>query len=213
MSSELADVAPKEAGHSRSKKELEVYLQGLELDCYSIRRPSSFFENFDDPSVYHPLCRGSLKNLYKGWVQVNYVATADVGKATVLTAQNPCEWNGKTLACITCRDTGEELTKVFSKVSGISCTYTAAPLQFILRQLLTDLYHMVVLRRATSAGSWWSEEIRAFRKVLPNAVDFEQLLRTQQTGWSDRMVPNFAIQHPPRQLVLRHFYYYWVQSL
>lgn len=184
-SNELADVAPKEAGHLSSKKELENYIQGLGLPCYSILRPSSFMENFDDPTVMNPLCRGSLKDLYDGQVRVNHVATLDVGKAAVVMAENAKQWNGKTLACITSRDTGDELTLVLSDVSGIPCTYQAAPPHLILRFLLKNLYHMVELCRTTSETADWSKEIKEFRLVVPDAMDFRQWLETQQKGWSD----------------------------
>ena len=65
-STELADDAPTQrtilaptgADHLHAKKELEEYIKGLGLPCYSILRSASFFENFSDHSLQNPLFRG-----------------------------------------------------------------------------------------------------------------------------------------------------------
>ena len=166
----------------------------------SILKPASFFENFDDASVYNPLCKGYLRDLFEGWIRVAHVATLDIGKAAVAMASNPKKWHAKTLTCITSVDTGEDLAKTLSSVSSMPVVYQAAPPRLILRFLLSNLWHMVDYCRKTGHHIDWSKEMSEFKAVVPDALDFETWLSSKT--WSDgTTIVSSGLQTEPKNQV------------
>ena len=54
-SSNICETGPKEARHLGTKLEMETYLKNDSgIECLTILRPASFFENYDDPVNMNP---------------------------------------------------------------------------------------------------------------------------------------------------------------
>jgi len=184
-SNNFAECGPQAANHLGSKGEMEAYLKKESgIACYTILRPGSFFENFDDPVNMNPLKRGNLSDLYDADSRVALVATRDIGKAAVLVADNPTEWNGKTLDCVASLKSGNECAAILSEVSGVPCTYKPAPPRFILKFLLPDLYHMVRYVSDGMPGYDCSDDIKRFRSLIPDAMGPKEWF-TAKGCWSD----------------------------
>lgn len=184
-SSNLCECGPKEARHLGSKLEMETFLkEDSGIACYTILRPGSFFENFDDPVNMNLLKRGRLCDLYGASSKIPLVATRDVGKAAVLVANNPKLWNKKTLDCVSSLKSGNECAAILSEVSGVPCIYKAAPPRFILKWLLPDLLRMVQYASEGMPGYDCAEDIKRFRAVVPDAMGPREWF-TAKGGWSD----------------------------
>mmetsp|Transcript_2913 Transcript_2913/g.4715 ORF Transcript_2913/g.4715 Transcript_2913/m.4715 type:complete len:353 (-) Transcript_2913:1192-2250(-) len=183
-SNNFADSAPENANHLKSKLHIERYLKAAGLDCYSILRPVSFFENWDDTVTFNPLKRGILADLYPGDVTVPLVAALDIGKAAVAMANDSSRWAGRTLDCVTYGGTGIENAKILSAVSGVSCRYKQAMPSFVLWLILQDLSHMVDYVAKGMQGWNIDEKIEDFKKVVPDAMGPHEWF-TAKGQWAD----------------------------
>jgi uncharacterized protein YbjT (DUF2867 family) len=172
------------AKHMTNKLAIETYLKMAGLASYSILRPASFMENYDDAVNYNPLTRGYLSDLYPRDANVCLVATIDIGKAAVIMTENRDKWKGKTLDCASCISTGVETAIMLSSVSGEPCVYKSAPPSFILWFISRDLYQMVKYVSAGMEG--WDAEasIKTFRDVVPDALGIDEWFKSKGV-WSD----------------------------
>jgi uncharacterized protein YbjT (DUF2867 family) len=162
------------ARNMTNKLAIELYLKSAGLPCYSILRPASFMENYDDPVNYNSLTRGYLSDLYHQDVKVCLVATQDIGKAAVVMAENRHKWAGHTLDCASCLSTGEENADILSTVSGVPCVYKKRPLDCIIWFISSDLYQMVKYVSSGMEGWDAQDSIAKFRAVVPDALDVEK---------------------------------------
>lgn len=172
------------AKNMTNKLAIEEYLKAAGLTSYSILRPASFMENYDDAVNYNPLTRGRLSDLYPRDAKVCLVATIDIGKAAVIMAENRDKWKGKTLDCASCISTGVENAEILSSVSGEPCVYKTAPPSFVIWLISRDLYQMV--KYVSSGMDGWDAEasIKTFRDVVPDALGIEAWFKSKGR-WSD----------------------------
>lgn len=174
-----------------NKLALEKYLKASGIGNYSILRPSSFFENYDEPKTYNPLTRGYLSDLYPHDAKVSFVATYDIGKAAVAMASSPQKWRGIYLDCVSCVSTGADNTHILSSLSNVPCTYKVAPPSPILWLISSDLYYMVQYVVAGSPGIDPAQSINEFRKVVPDAMGMREWL-IAKGQWSDDTTCKFG---------------------
>ena len=80
--------------HLEAKMWIEEYIQESGI-FYSLLGPTVFFENFDDPSNWNPLHKGSVKMLTLA--ECKWCAAYDIGRAAAVQFQNPTVWAGKKL--------------------------------------------------------------------------------------------------------------------
>mmetsp|Transcript_27022 Transcript_27022/g.49169 ORF Transcript_27022/g.49169 Transcript_27022/m.49169 type:complete len:348 (-) Transcript_27022:43-1086(-) len=184
------------AKNMTNKLAIEIYLKSTGLPCYSILRPASFMENYDDPVNYNPLMRGNLSDLYHRDVKVCLVATRDIGKAAVVIAENRRKWAGSTLDCASCLSTGSENAEILSSVSGVSCIYKKVPPNFILWLISRDLYQMVKYVSSGMEGWDAQDSIAKFRAVVPDALSVHEWFKLKGM-WANGS--RFRESETPRQ--------------
>ncbi len=166
-----ADVCYDSIAHFKSKFEIENYLKSTALR-YSILRPVSFLDNFDDPANYNPLTRGSVKGLVHPEIKLKMVACKDVGKAATQMFINPEKFNGKTITCVSCDASGEEVATVLASVSSEPCKYSLQMPKWVMRLVIPDLARMVTYFEE-KGYSCSSDHIAAFKRIVPDALDVE----------------------------------------
>ena len=185
-SSHSAAIDPEicKARNITNKLALEIYLRNSGIENFSILRPSSFFENYDEPRTYNPLTRGYLSDLYPSDAMVSFVATYDVGKAAVAMANDTSKWRGKCVTCVSCVSTGAENTRLLSTISKVPCTYKMAPPTPILWLISSDLYHMVQYVVNGSQDFDPESATRTFHDIVPDAMGMREWL-VAKGKWSD----------------------------
>lgn len=159
----------------RPKVIIEEYLKASGLS-FSILRPGGFFENFNDPSTYNPLVKGSLKGLFEGKVQ--YIAGFDIGRAAVAMLSDYAAWNGKTLNCVAYEGDGNDCAEALTKASGVRCTYKPAmspTFLWILSFFLPFINEMINAAKVYNPKGL--DDIKEFKKVVPDALDAEGFFR------------------------------------
>jgi uncharacterized protein YbjT (DUF2867 family) len=158
--------------HIHPKLEVEKYLKESGLK-HSILRPVAFFENFDDAGNYNPLKKGAVKFLTEA--PVFLVSTFDLGKAAAVFLRNQDEWSGKTLEASSYKGSVADVAKALEAVSGVP-TKGSLAMPLCLRSLfLNDLHHMCLYIENGYPGT--NQNIEAFRKVVPDALDAEGWFR------------------------------------
>mmetsp|Transcript_7676 Transcript_7676/g.11149 ORF Transcript_7676/g.11149 Transcript_7676/m.11149 type:complete len:313 (+) Transcript_7676:283-1221(+) len=166
-----ADVCYDNVTHFKSKLEIENYLKTTTLN-YSILRPVAFLDNFDDPVNYNPLTRGCVKSMWHGDVKVKMVSCRDTGKAAAQMFLHPEEYKGKTITCVSCDVTGEEVASALSTVSSEPCKYSMAMPFWVTRILFPDVARMVTYLEE-KGYSCTDQDIAEFKKIVPDAQDPE----------------------------------------
>jgi uncharacterized protein YbjT (DUF2867 family) len=159
----LADSAPLE--HFRSKVPIEQRLAASGVP-YTVLRPASFFDNFDDAVNWNPLTRGKLSGLFGENSRVPLVACADVATAAVNVAGNRSQWVGKTIDCVSCNATMKECAEGLSMASGVPCPYKVAMPSFMLWMMSRDYYNMAAL----FANRQITDDAAPFRALVGNSV-------------------------------------------
>ncbi len=165
------DVCYDNITHFKSKFEIENYLKSNTLK-YAILRPVAFLDNFDDPVNYNPLNRGSAKGLVTADIKLKMVACKDVGKAAAQMFLDPEKYNGKTITCVSCDASGEEVAAALSSASDEPCKYSIGIPRLILRLFFSDLYRMTVYFEE-KGYSCTSDDIAEFLSIVPDALDAE----------------------------------------
>lgn len=166
-----SDVCYDNITHFKSKFEIENYLKSTTLK-HAILRPVAFLDNFDDPANYNPLTRGSVKGLVKADIKLKMVACKDIGKAAAQMFLDPEKYNGKTITCVSCDSSGEEVAAALSSASSEPCKYSFAMPRFALRLFFPDLYRMTIYFEE-KGYSCTSDDMAEFRKIVPDALDAE----------------------------------------
>lgn len=161
----------------KSKLIIEDYLRKSGLS-FSILRPGSFFENFDDASTFNPLKKGQLRGLFS--TKIQYISCYDTGKAAVTMLKDRDNWNGKTLDCVSFEGTGSDCAEALSRASNVPCKFhiSMSPtflwfLSFI--PIFSFLYKMVLdFGKFNESGS---RDIIEFKKIVPSPLDAEAFFR------------------------------------
>lgn len=170
--------------HFHTKVAVENHLKASGMR-WAILRPVAFMENFDNTEFMNPLKKGVIKGMtFDASVKVKHVSTVDVGRVAVKALAAPEAWNGRVLDCAACNISGADAAAVLSKVSGTSCVYKNLLPPFIgwiiMRLLMPDLWHMVQFFSTTG----YTSDIPAFKKELPEAMDFEAWCR-HKGAWAN----------------------------
>jgi uncharacterized protein YbjT (DUF2867 family) len=165
------DVCYDNITHFKSKLEIENYLKSTSLK-YTILRPVSFLDNFDDPSVSNPLTRGSVKGLVPAGVKLRMVACQDIGKAATQMFLDQEKYSGKTITCVSCDASGEEVAAILSSVSSEPCKYSMVMPKWAMRIFVPDLARMTkyLEEKGLSANA---DNIAEFKTIVPDALDVE----------------------------------------
>jgi len=196
-----ADDCPDAVKHFHSKEVIENYMREQESLSFSILRPVTFFENLDNPVMYNPLTKGSVKMLWRHDLKVKHVGCADIAKAAVVMFKDPRAWKGKTLDCVSCEVTGDEIASALSQASGVRCTYKVLIPSFIMRLAMRDLYNMV----AFFENPGYSSSVEEFKAVVPDAqspLDFFQAKGQWGNGEPFAPLEDGNLADPPTKCVI-----------
>lgn len=177
-----ADVCYDNVTHFKSKLEIENYLKATSLS-YSILRPVAFLDNFDDPVNYNPLTRGSVKSMWRSDLKVKMVSCRDIGKAAAQMFLDPAKSTGKTITCVSCDVTGDEVAAALTKVSSEPCKYSMAMPFWVTKLFFPDLARMVTYFEE-KGYSCTAEDIVEFKKLVPDAQDPEAFF-TMRGRWAN----------------------------
>eukprot|EP00516_Mucochytrium_quahogii_P012172 CAMPEP_0203794104 /NCGR_PEP_ID=MMETSP0100_2-20121128/6286_1 /ASSEMBLY_ACC=CAM_ASM_000210 /TAXON_ID=96639 /ORGANISM=" , Strain NY0313808BC1" /LENGTH=327 /DNA_ID=CAMNT_0050698059 /DNA_START=473 /DNA_END=1453 /DNA_ORIENTATION=- len=173
------DKVPENVEHFRTKWEVEKYLKATRLS-YSILRPTAFLENLHDPANWNPLTKGSVKGLWPHDLKLKMVSCHDIGKAAAAMIENPKAWQDKTLDCVSCCVTGDQLAVALSEASGVRSTYSVAVPRFAQYFFMNDLYNMV----SYFENPGYSSPLEPFRKAVPDAMGPKEFF-TYLGKWGD----------------------------
>jgi uncharacterized protein YbjT (DUF2867 family) len=157
--------------HFKSKFEIENYLMSTTLK-YTILRPVSFLDNFDDPSIKNSLIRGSVKGLVQSNVKIRMVACKDVGKAAAQIFVDPEKHYGKTITCVSCYASGEEVAEVLSTVSSEPCKYSTVLPKWAMWLFIPEIARMIKYYEEKGILDN-ANDIAEFQTIVPDALDVE----------------------------------------
>ncbi len=166
-----ADVCYDNITHWKSKFEIENYLKSTGLR-FAILRPVSFLDNFDDSQSYNPLTRGCVKGLVSPNIKLKMVACRDVGKAAAKIFMNPEKFHEKTITCVSCDASGEEVAAALSSASNEPCKYYMQMPKWLMRLVIPDIARMVTYLEE-KGYSCTSDDISEFLDIVPDALDAE----------------------------------------
>jgi len=139
---------------------------------FAILRPVSFLDNFDDSQSYNPLTRGCVKGLVSPNIKLKMVACRDVGKAAAKIFMNPEKFHEKTITCVSCDASGEEVAAALSSASNEPCKYSMQMPKWLMRLVIPDIARMVTYLEE-KGYSCTSDDISEFLDIVPDALDAE----------------------------------------
>ena len=158
-----ADNCHENVSHFKAKLDVENYLKSSPIN-HGILRPVAFLDIYDDPSIYNPLTRGSIKGLFRSDLKVKHVACRDIGKAAACLFQDPSRFNLRTIVCVSCDVSGDELAKALTSSSGEPCKYSVAD-EGQMSVMITELGQMISYFEEKGGYSCTDEDMAEFKKV------------------------------------------------
>jgi uncharacterized protein YbjT (DUF2867 family) len=158
-----ADNCHENVAHFKAKLDIENYLKSTPIK-YGILRPVAFLDIYDDVSIYNPLTRGSIKGLFRSDLKVKHVACRDVGKAAACIFSDPNKFSGRTINCVSCDVSGQDLAKALTSASGELCSYSVAD-EGQMSVMITELGQMISYFEEKGGYSCTDEDIAEFKKV------------------------------------------------
>jgi len=166
-----ADISYENVSFFKSKLDIENYLKATSLR-YSILRPVAFLDMYDEPSMYNPLTRGSVKGIFRSDLKVKHVACRDIGRAAANIFRNPSNFNKQTIVCVSCDVSGDDLAIALTAASGENCKYSVAD-EGQLSVMVTELGQLTSFFEE-KGYSCTEEDVAKFKtvKVLQQNVFF-----------------------------------------
>jgi uncharacterized protein YbjT (DUF2867 family) len=153
--------------HFDSKREVEVYIQGLGVP-YTIVGPVFFMENLLGPGFVEGLRAGTLSMPLPASRPLQLVAVEDIAGFVCVVLERPGEFQGKRIDLASDVLTGPEMAQALSRADGTVIGYAQASLE------------TVRARSADLARMWeWFDQIGY-------SVDVGALVRSHpEVGWHD----------------------------
>lgn len=168
--------------HFDSKFKIEDHIRQIGLP-FTILRPASLFENFLIPQVKSRLLKGKLvQPINRNTVNL-YIASEDIGKATVQIFKNPDQYRGKTIPLAAELLTTQQVADLFASVTNKTMEYQKLPSIITRLAMGKDLYTMF---------KWLNEKSAFSKKELELTLkEFDHLLSLKT--WIER---NFKTDNP-----------------
>ncbi len=127
--------------HFESKNKIEEHIKNLEIP-YSIIRPTSFYENLQNPEVRKRILKGKLVMPLKKDLRQEFISIQDIGIVGHQMFNNPSKYLGKTITLASDSMTMSELTDLLSRSMNKSIKYEKLP-RIITRLVMgKNLYKM-----------------------------------------------------------------------
>jgi len=165
--------------HFDSKFEIEKHLKASGLN-YTIIRPASFFENFNNRIAPK---NGVLSLPWSINLKLQWVAVADVGEVAARAFDSPTDFQSQEIELAGDEIDGHQLIQTFSKVLNQPIRYKQSPRKAILRLFAKDSYAMVIFFETTG----FHADIAALKKRFPGLRTFDDWLK--ENGWEKKIIP------------------------
>lgn len=156
--------------HIDSKFEIENHIRQLGLH-FTIIRPTSLYENFLIPQVKNGILKGKLTQPINRETIQQYIATEDIGKASVKIFQNREMYLGKTIPLATEQLSTQEVVDLFSSVLGKKIEYQKLPPLITRIFLGRNLYKM--FKWVNEKSHFLKDDVDSTRNEFPNLLSLK----------------------------------------
>ena len=112
--------------HFESKNRIEEHIKNLKIP-YSIIRPTSFYENLQNPEVKNRIIKGKLVMPLKIDLQQEFVSVQDLGMVVHQLFNTPSKYLGKTITVASDSMTMGELADLLSRSMNRTIKYEKLP--------------------------------------------------------------------------------------
>ncbi len=160
--------------HFESKREIELYIQSLNLP-FTIFRPVSFMENWE--YARESIVAGKIETPFSPATRRNQISVRDIGRFVALAFAEPEHWLGRSLDIAGEQFTMQEAVNTISRISGSPVEYVQIPWDVYRKTVGQDMYDM----------DRWIEEtgydinINMVHSELPGMLSLEDYLYA--AGW------------------------------
>jgi uncharacterized protein YbjT (DUF2867 family) len=156
--------------HIINKLQIENYIRQMGLP-FTLIRPASFYENFLIRQVKNGILKGKLVQPINRYTIMQYVASEDIGKASVRIFQNTEMYLGKIIPLATEELTTQQVADTFSEALNKKIEYKKLPALVARLFLGKSVYKM--FKWVDEKNRFTKEDIDSTKKEFQNLLSLK----------------------------------------